>query len=133
MSLRQFSSYEDAKSQLNLNFNPNNELNGTRNYGIESINFKTGPDSYNYAKRDCKLLYVVGVGQKSGPGHPSNHQSELNQGMVIKACSNNQKIHVIHEVKPGLIVYFGIYRIIGMNRKITEAGWVYSQIELRRD
>lgn len=118
---------------LNLNFPPKKEFNGTNDIGIESIKLVTGGDSYNYVKRDFKQIFVVGQGQKSSPGHPSNHQSELNQRMVSKSFMNNNQIHIIHEVRPGKMIYRGVYRITAQKRKISAAGWVYKEIELRRD
>ena len=106
-------------------------LNGDKITGLESIKLITDTDSYNYEMRDFKRIYVVGCGQKSSPGHPSNHQLPSAQKMLDIANYNRNRIHVFHETGDK-IIYRGIYRIHEITKQLTHAGWAYYEMELHR-
>jgi hypothetical protein len=126
----QFYSYREAEEYLHLKFPIISELNGDNIYGIESIKLITDTDSYNYEVHNFKKIYVVGCGPKSGPGHPCAHQSVLDQTLILITEKNHNPIHIFHETGTGKIIYRGIYQINGISRKLTHAGWVYTEIEL---
>lgn len=128
MSGIQLTSYKAVEELFELKFPILEELNGDKTTGIESIKFITGKGSYNYAK--LNKLYVVGPGPKSSPGHPSAHHNELNQRMRTNSVKRGNRIHVFHENSANKITYLGIYGISRTIRKITEEGWVYSEMEL---
>lgn len=130
MNFPQFNSYETAALALELRFPIQHELNGDDIYGLESVKLVTDVNSYNYEMSNFQRIYVVGSGLKSGPGHPIAHQNPLRQKMINKANYNRNKIHVFHENQAGEITYRGLYQINSTSRQITNAGWVYFQIEL---
>jgi hypothetical protein len=120
------------KSQYKLQFDPVNDLNGDSITGIESIIFVDRGDSYNYSVLGQKRLYVVGQGPLSSPGHPSGHQIERKQTMVMMSYVNRKSIHVFHEQPDYTIRYLGFYIINNISRKISPAGWVYTEMELTK-
>lgn len=130
MLANQYFDYETPQHKLGLIHPIANELNGSDEDGLESVKLIDHPSSYNYSVLNHRRIYVVGEGPRSGPGKPSTHQSELRQKMVLKSYKTYKTIHVFHETKDHTITYLGPYYVNSISRKITHAGWVYSQVEL---
>jgi hypothetical protein len=132
MNIVQFYSYVDAEMSLNLKFPITHELNGDEITGLESVKLITDMESYNYETRNFNRVFVVGCGPKSSPGHPCSHHNPFHQTMIHVADARRTPIHVIHETADGKIMYRGLYQVNVIRRKITAAGWVYTETELLR-
>lgn len=129
----QFYTYEQVQEYLGLKYLPCDEFNSSYKDGIESIKLITHDRSYNYTKCNNKLIYMVGIGPKISPGHPSGHQTWNTQDIILTSYANLNKIHIIHENEYGIMKYFGVYRINEISRQISDEGFVYCQIKLQKE
>ena len=94
---------------------------------VSSVKFITHSGSYHRVK-GWRHICIVGIGFRQAPGRPGAHHSELHQKPIINTIMHQAPVHVYEESSPDVITYLGIYHMVGTVRRITQEGWVYSEV-----
>lgn len=94
---------------------------------VSSATFISHSGSYHRVK-NRKQICIVGIGIRQAPGRPGAHHSELNQKPIINTIMQQAPVHVYEESSPNVTTYIGIYHMVGTVRRITQEGWVYSEV-----
>jgi hypothetical protein len=103
------------------------ELSITPNNVVSSVKFITHSGSYHRVK-NWKQICIVGIGIRQAPGRPGAHHSDLHQTPIVNTIKQHAPVHVYEESEDKTITYRGIYHMIGTVRRITQEGWVYSEV-----
>ena len=94
---------------------------------VSSAKFINHSGSY-HRRKNRRQICIVGIGLRQAPGRPGAHQSELHQKPIINTIMQQAPVHIYEESRNGATTYLGIYYMIGTARRITQEGWVYSEV-----
>lgn len=128
--MRIFHSYKEAHEVLNLPGSWQQGTIGSPVTGVSSIKLTANPKSFDFISKDLKTIYYVGRGKKASPGEPKDQQKIQDQEMFFTSMKSKTPVTVLVKIKPGLVFYFGLYRVVAVRRVPGFKDINYFQIKL---
>lgn len=114
-----FNTYEEARLFYNLQEDQ---------YLIMEDNYK----SLNRVVRNGKVVYYIGIGNKTHDGYPSGNQQYDSQILLINMFHKYKYLYLFCKLNNGSIRFLGLYECKEMTKKMSFIGFSYYEFKLFR-